>query len=53
VRPLQHYDPVRQRFPRNPALMVCDEEGRKLYPLGKATSNDERLRYVWSEDNLK
>ncbi|OGA68476.1 MAG: hypothetical protein A3G81_23130 [Betaproteobacteria bacterium RIFCSPLOWO2_12_FULL_65_14] len=53
VRPLQYYDPVRQRFPRNPAFMVCDEDGRKLYPLGKATSNDEGLRYVWSEDNLK
>jgi succinate dehydrogenase/fumarate reductase flavoprotein subunit len=53
VRPMQYYDPVRQRFPRNPAFMVCDEEGRKLYPLGKATSNDEGLRYVWSEDNLK
>ena len=53
VRPMQHYDPVKQRFPRNPAVMVCDEEGRKLYPLGKATSNDEGLRYEWSEDNLR
>ena len=53
VRPMQHYDPVKQRFPRNPAVMVCDEEGRKLYPLGKATSNDEGLRYEWSGDNLR
>lgn len=53
VRPLQHYDPVRQRFPRNPAYMICDEAGRKMYPLGKATSNDRGVRYDWSEDNLK
>ncbi|HEV7801393.1 MAG TPA: FAD-dependent oxidoreductase, partial [Burkholderiales bacterium] len=53
VRPLQHYDPVTQSFPRNPAYLICDEEGRKLYPLGKATSNDPGIRYEWSEDNLR
>ena len=53
VRPLQHFDPVTQRFPRNPAFMVCDEEGRKMYPLGKATSNDKGIRHYWSDDNLK
>lgn len=53
VRPAQHYDPVKQRFPRNPAFMICDEEGRKMYPLGKATSNDEGIRYYWSDDNLE
>jgi len=53
VRPMQLYDPVRQRFPRNPAYMLCDEEGRRMYPLGKATSNDKGVRYDWSEDNLK
>jgi succinate dehydrogenase/fumarate reductase flavoprotein subunit len=53
IRPLQHFDPVTQKFPRNPAYMICDEAGRRLYPLGKATSNDEGIRYEWSEDNLK
>jgi len=53
VRPMQYYDPARQRFPRNPAFMICDEEGRRMYPLGKATSNDESIRYEWSDDNLK
>lgn len=53
VRPMQYYDPVRQRFPRNPAFMICDEEGRQMYPLGKATSNDQGIRYYWSDDNLK
>jgi succinate dehydrogenase/fumarate reductase flavoprotein subunit len=53
VRPLQHYDPVTQRFPRNPAFLICDEDGRRMYPLGKATSNDRGIRYEWSDDNEK
>lgn len=53
MRPMQHFDPVTQRFPRNPAFLICDEDGRKLYPLAKATSNDPGVRYEWSEDNLK
>lgn len=53
VRPMQYFDPVTQRFPRNPAFLICDENGRQLYPLGKPTSNDEGIRFVWSEDNLK
>jgi succinate dehydrogenase/fumarate reductase flavoprotein subunit len=53
VRPLQYFDPVTQSFPRNPAYLICDEAGRKLYPLGKATSNDVGIRYEWSEDNLR
>jgi succinate dehydrogenase/fumarate reductase flavoprotein subunit len=44
---------VKQRFPRNPSVMICDEAGRKMYPLGKATSNDKGLRYDWSDDNLR
>jgi len=53
VRPLGYFDPVTQRTPRNPALLICDDAGRKLYPLGKPASNDEGLRYDWSDDNLK
>jgi len=53
VRPMQYFDPLTQSYPRNPAFMICDEEGRRLYPLGKPTSNDEGIRYVWSEDNTK
>jgi succinate dehydrogenase/fumarate reductase flavoprotein subunit len=53
VRPLQYFDPVTQRFPRNPAFMICDEAGRSMYPLGKATSNDPGVHYEWSDDNLK
>ncbi len=53
VRPLGHFDPVTQRATRNPAYLICDDIGRRLYPLGKATSNDEGLRYDWSDNNLK
>lgn len=52
IRPLQHFDPVTQTSPRNPAFLILDEAGRRLYPLGKATSNDEGVRYEWSADNL-
>jgi len=52
VRPMQYYDPETQKFPRNPAFMICDDDGRRMYPLGKATSNDRGIRYDWSEDNL-
>lgn len=53
VRPLSQLDLVAQRSSRNPAFLICDEIGRQMYPLGKATSNDEGLRYDWSDDNLK
>jgi succinate dehydrogenase/fumarate reductase flavoprotein subunit len=53
VRPMQHYDPVKQRFPRNPAFMICDDDGRRMFPLGKPTSNDEGIHYQWSDDNSK
>jgi succinate dehydrogenase/fumarate reductase flavoprotein subunit len=53
VRPMQHFDPLTQSFPRNPAFLICDETGRSLYPLGKPTSNDESVRYVWSDDNMR
>ena len=53
VRPMQYFDPVRQCFPRNPAFMICDEDGRRMFPLGKPTSNDEGVRYNWSDDNLR
>jgi succinate dehydrogenase/fumarate reductase flavoprotein subunit len=53
IRPMQYFDPLTQTFPRNPAFLICDEEGRSMHPLGKPTSNDEGIRYVWSNDNLK
>ena len=53
VRQLQQFDAVTQRFMRNPSFLICDETGRRMYPLGKATSNDEGILYEWSDDNLK
>lgn len=52
-RPMQYFDPAIQAYPRNPSIFICDEKGRELYPLGRPTSNDEGVRYDWSDDNLK
>jgi succinate dehydrogenase/fumarate reductase flavoprotein subunit len=53
-RPLDQFDPVTRRFPKIPACLVVDEDGRKLYPLGQAAVNDPYIDpYEWSEDNLK
>lgn len=52
-RPLHYFDPVIQDYPRIPAYLICDENGRKLYPLGRPTSNDKDRYYEWSNDNLK
>ncbi len=51
-RQMQLYDTVRQDYPRIPSAMICDENGRRLCPLGQPTSNDEGVRLDWSEDNL-
>jgi succinate dehydrogenase/fumarate reductase flavoprotein subunit len=51
MRPMQCYDPETQRFPRNPAFMICDDEGHRIYPLDNAMSNDQCIRYDWSDDN--
>jgi succinate dehydrogenase/fumarate reductase flavoprotein subunit len=52
-RPMHLFDPVTQDYPRIPGYIVCDENGRKLYPLGRPTSNDKDLYYEWSADNKK
>jgi succinate dehydrogenase/fumarate reductase flavoprotein subunit len=52
-RPLHYFDPTIQAYPRIPGFFLCDENGRKLYPLGRPTSNDADLYYEWSEDNMK
>lgn len=52
-RPMHYFDPVTQSYPRNPSTLICDEKGRKMYALGRPTSNDEGIRYDWSADNMK
>ncbi len=39
-RALEHFDPVCQRFPRVPSLMLVDAKGRERYPLSAPTWND-------------
>lgn len=53
VRPFDAFDPKTQSFPRIPGFMIFDEEGRRMYPLGRAVHNDPEARYEWSPDNSK
>lgn len=53
ARPLAAFDPSRQGFPRNPAFLVTDAAGLRLYPLGKPTRNDAEAQYDWSPDNRR
>jgi succinate dehydrogenase/fumarate reductase flavoprotein subunit len=52
-RQLHYFDPTIQDYPRIPGFFLCDENGRKLYPLGRPTSNDPDVYYEWSDDNMK
>jgi succinate dehydrogenase/fumarate reductase flavoprotein subunit len=53
-RALDRYDPDTQRFPAVPAYLLVDDEGRKMYPLATAITNDpDHTPYAWSRDNLK
>jgi len=51
ARPLGAYDPIRQRYLRDPAFLIVDAEGLQQYPLGKPTYNDPLARAGWSADN--
>ncbi len=53
ARPFEMFDPVTQSFPSVPCWLICDEEGRKLYPLGNPAYNDRDVNLEWSQDNLK
>ena len=51
-RPMELFDPYTQSFPRIPSYFICDEEGRKRYPLGAPMYNDREATFDWSKDNL-
>jgi succinate dehydrogenase/fumarate reductase flavoprotein subunit len=51
ARPLGVYDPISQRYPREPSFLVVDGEGLARYPLGKPTHNDPQACAEWSPDN--
>jgi succinate dehydrogenase/fumarate reductase flavoprotein subunit len=53
IRPFDAYDSKQQKFPRIPAFVVLDEEGRKMYPIGRAIANSRDYHYQWSADNSK
>jgi succinate dehydrogenase/fumarate reductase flavoprotein subunit len=50
-RDLSLYDPHIKDFPRIPAYMILDENGRVTGPLFSPISDDPSYRYDWSEDN--
>ena len=51
-RPMDHYEPEMQAYPHVPGLLIVDDEGRKLYPIGAPTYNDRNVSFAWSRDNL-
>lgn len=51
-RPFERYRPETQSFASLPALMVADDNGRKLFPWGQPMWNDPEARLDWSPDNL-
>ncbi|MBR1124860.1 FAD-dependent oxidoreductase [Bradyrhizobium lablabi] len=53
VRPLDLYDSKAQDFPRIPAHIVFDENGRRMYPLGRCAINGRDGWYEWSADNYR
>jgi len=54
ARDLAFYDPERQEYPRVPATLLFDEEGRKARPIGFPIFTGENIEpYEWSDDNLK
>jgi succinate dehydrogenase/fumarate reductase flavoprotein subunit len=53
VRQFDHFDPQTWSHPRLPSLLVFDEAGRKLYPMGRSITNDREAAYRWSDDNLQ
>jgi succinate dehydrogenase/fumarate reductase flavoprotein subunit len=52
-RPLSHYDPATQRFPRIPALLVTDAKGRALYPLCEPSYNDVGTAARFNKQSLQ
>jgi succinate dehydrogenase/fumarate reductase flavoprotein subunit len=52
ARAFEFYDTQRQRFPRVPAHMIVDEDGRRMYRLADPCFNERGIDFKWSEDNL-
>ena len=52
-RHMEHFDSVRQSFPRVPSYLVFDQVGCDMYQIGAPTYNQPGLGFAWSEDNMK
>lgn len=52
-RQMHLFNPVKQEYPRIPGYIIFDQNGSNMYPIGRPTSNDDGVRYEWSEDNQK
>jgi succinate dehydrogenase/fumarate reductase flavoprotein subunit len=50
-RPLEFFDPDIPGYPRIPATMIFDEEGRKLGRIGNPLTAVEAHKLTWSADN--
>ena len=52
-RPMIHFDPVTQTYPRIPSYLVTDGPAFERYALGFPTYNDRRVDFEWSHDNRR
>ena len=52
-RPLAHYDPATQSFPRIPAVLVVDAKGRALYTLCEPSYNDDAIAARFNKQSLE
>ena len=52
-RPFDFYDAKQQKFPRIPAFMIFDENGRKMYAMAQVFFNDAKATFTWDPDNLE
>jgi succinate dehydrogenase/fumarate reductase flavoprotein subunit len=53
IRDLLYFDVDRQIYPRIPSIMLLDEEGLRMGPIGRPVMSDPALAYEWSADNLR
>jgi succinate dehydrogenase/fumarate reductase flavoprotein subunit len=53
VRPFDFYDSKQQKFPRIPAFMIFDENGRMKYAMTQVFYNDADAAFALSPDNLE
>jgi succinate dehydrogenase/fumarate reductase flavoprotein subunit len=52
-RPLSHYDPATQSFPRVPAVLLVDAKGRALYTLCEPSYNDAAIAARFNKQSLE